>query len=106
MLVKNMNSGVSLPGFNSQPYSLGGRIVWGRMDTHEELKLLSGDHNFKYNEIFTVSPGGTVFLPCFFFRNGKYRFFIIRSLGLIMREPVQLIPMDLHILRMQVHDAC
>ena len=33
MLVKNMNSGVSLPGFNSQPYSLGGRIVWGRMDT-------------------------------------------------------------------------
>ena len=33
MLVKNMNSGVSLPGFNSQPYSLGGRRVWGRMDT-------------------------------------------------------------------------
>ena len=33
MLVKNMNSGVSLPGFNSQPCSLGGRRVWGRIDT-------------------------------------------------------------------------
>lgn len=59
---------------------------------HEELKLLSRDHNFKYDEILLCPLERSVF-PSPTFSEMVNTDFIIRSLGLIMREPVQHIPL-------------
>lgn len=75
---------------------------------HEELKLLSRDHNFKYDEIFTVPPGGSVFLSHFFSEmvNTDFHNQVTRIDNERASPTYTPLFMDRRILRTQVHDAC